>query len=114
MSETSLKYEIIDQARGIALVQAPEQIIGGNEVYELSLIASTIKKSDVNHLVLDSSKIIVINSSGIGSMIAIMRTLAAKSISFWIMKPSPKLIEILRITHLDKVLKFIDDINIIQ
>lgn len=114
MSEKSIKYEIIDVARGIALVQAPEQIIGGSEVYDLSLTASTIQKAEVNHLVLDSSKITVINSSGLGSLIAIMRTLGAKSIEFWILKPSPKLLEILRITHLDKVFKLINSVNNIQ
>ena len=114
MSELPLQYEIIDNTRGIALVQAPEQIIGGNEVYELSLIASTLQKSEANYLVLDASKIKAINSSGIGSLIAIMRTLSAKTISFYILTPSTKVVEILSITHLDKVFKMITDLTELQ
>lgn len=114
MLDKPLKYEIIDNARGVALVQAPEQIIGGNEVYELSLIASTIQKIEANYLVLDASQIKAINSSGIGSLIAIMRTLSAKSINFNILTPSTKVMEILTITHLDKVFKLINDLSELQ
>lgn len=114
MSEPLLKYNIIDADRGIALVQAPKQIIGGTEVYDLSLIASMIQNTEVNSLILDASKIEAINSSGIGSLIAIMRTLSAKSISFNILSPSAKVMEILTITHLDKVFKLINDISELQ
>lgn len=114
MSELPLKYEIIDNSRGIALVQAPEQIIGGNEVYELSLIASTLQKAEANYLVLDASNTKTINSSGIGSLIAIMRTLSAKSINFTILNPSTKVVEILSITHLDKVFNLITDLSKLQ
>lgn len=114
MSELTLKYEIIDNARGIAFVQAPEQIIGGNEVYELSFIASTLNKSEANYLVLDASNIKAINSSGLGSLIAIMRTLSAKSINFTILNPSTKVEEILFITHLDKVFNLITDLSELQ
>jgi len=114
MSENTIKYQIVDNARGIAIVQAPEQIIGGSEVYDLSLIATKVNKSEVNHLVLDASKIVAINSSGIGTIIAIMRTLAAKSISFSILNSSSKMLEILKITHLDKVFKMINNLDEIQ
>ncbi len=114
MSDKPLNYEIIDTARGIAMVQASEQIIGGSEVYELSLIATAVQKTEANHLVLDSSKIKAINSSGLGSLIAIMRTLAAKRINFYLLNPSDKLMEILSITHLDKVFTLIKDISKLQ
>lgn len=114
MSDNELKYQIIDNVRGIALVQAPEQIIGGNEIYQLSLIASKIQKSEVSYLVIDASGIKIINSSGIGNLIAVMRTLSAKSIEFYLLNPSQKVVEILKITHLDKVFKLTNNLDNIK
>lgn len=111
MNEGVIKYEIIDTARGIALAYAPEQIIGGNETYSLSHLSTDINNNEIKHFVLDTSKIKAINSSGIGSLISLLRNLSLKSINLYLLNPSSKLNEILDITHLNKVFKIIMNID---
>lgn len=117
MENTNIKYEILDNSRGIALVYAPENLIGGREAFDFASITNFQSQIDANsdftlqQLVLDLSKVIALNSSGLGSLVALHRELTAKNIAFSIFNPSSKVQEILKITRLDQVFQVVDNIK---
>ena len=55
------------------------------------------------HLIVDGSQIDYLDSTGIGELVAAVRTLMESGGRVGIVTPSPKLREILEITHLDEV-----------
>jgi anti-sigma B factor antagonist len=117
MENTNIKYEILDNSRGIALVYAPEKLIGGREAFDFASITNLQSEINIHlefalqQLILDLSKVIALNSSGLGSLVALHRELNAKSIAFAIFNPSAKVQEILKITRLDQVFQIVDNIN---
>ncbi len=113
MSDKFLNLEIIDSNRGIAAMQAPENLLGGESNFELSTIIDGLNNQIIHIFALDLSNVTAINSSGLGSLIAANRILTAKNIKFIIVNPSNKVREILSITHLDKVFNFANDYSAI-
>ena len=109
MSDKFSNIEIIDNQRGIAALQAPENLLGGESNFELSKIIDELNNQTVHILALDLSKVLAINSSGLGSLIAAKRILTTKNIKFILINPSNKVQEILSITHLDKVFNLAND-----
>lgn len=109
MSDKFSNIEIIDNQRGIAALQAPENLLGGESNFELSKIIDELNNQTVHILALDLSKVLAINSSGLGSLIAANRILTTKNIKFILINPSNKVQEILSITHLDKVFNLAND-----
>ncbi|GEM_PF-784283 len=117
MENTNIKYEILDNSRGIALVYAPEKLIGGREAFDFASITNLHAQLNphseftLQQLILDLSKVIALNSSGLGSLVALHRELTAKNIDFAIFNPSAKVQEILKITRLDQVFKIVDSLD---
>ncbi|MEN6295709.1 MAG: STAS domain-containing protein [Chloroherpetonaceae bacterium] len=103
--------EIIDTIRGIAAVQAPESLLGGEDTFALSKIIGELDNQTVHILAIDVSKVLAINSSGLGILIAANRLLSSKNIQFTLVNPSQKVQEILSMTHLDKVFHFANDLS---
>lgn len=104
-------FEIIDSAKGLAFVQAPEQMVGGREAVDLNQLISNLNKDELKSFVIDLSHINAINSSGLGALISAFRTLQQKEIKLFLLNPSPKIKELMSITHLDKVFTFISDLS---
>ena len=113
MNDKFSNIEIIDEARGIAAMQAPENLLGGESNFELSTIIDGLNNQIIHIFTLDLSKVSAINSSGLGSLIAANRILTSKNIKFIIISPSIKVREVLSITHLDKVFNFANDYSAI-
>lgn len=105
------KYEIVDNIRGIAVMQAPVNLIGGSEALDLIKYVSDINPDIVKSFVIDISNVNLINSSGLGSLISLHRDLLQKNIKFYLLNPSSKIINLLKMTHLDKVFSIITDIS---
>jgi len=109
MSDNFSNIEIIDSNRGIAAMQAPKNLLGGESNFELSKTIDGLNNQTIHIFALDLSNVAAINSSGLGSLIAAHRILTAKNIQFFLINPSNKVREILSITHLDKVFNFAND-----
>jgi len=105
------KYEIIDNIRGIAVMQAPVNLIGGSEALDLLKYVSDINPEFVKIFIIDISSVNLINSSGLGSLISLHRDLLQKKIKFYLLNPSSKIMNLLKMTHLDKVFTIISDIS---
>ena len=113
MNDKFSNIEIIDESRGIAAMQAPDNLLGGESNFELSKIIDGLNNQTIHIFALDLSKVSAINSSGLGSLIAANRILTSKNIKFILINPSNKVREILSITHLDKVFNFANDYSAI-
>ena len=109
MNDNFSKIEIIDESRGIAALQAPMNLLGGESNFELSKLIDNLDNQSIKIFTLDLSKVVAINSSGLGSIIAANRILTSKKIKFILIQPSNKVLEILSITHLDKVFNIAND-----
>lgn len=97
-------------AKGLASVQAPEQLVGGRETLALTQIISGLDK-EIKALVIELGSVVAINSTGLGTLISAHRTLSQKEIKLYLLNSSPKIMELMSITHLDKVFTFISDIS---
>ncbi|OGU59519.1 MAG: hypothetical protein A2X64_08380 [Ignavibacteria bacterium GWF2_33_9] len=100
----------INTAKGLAYVQAPEQLIGGRETLDLTKLFADLTHN-VHSFVIELSKVHVINSSGLGTLILAHRTLSEREIKLFLMNPSDKVKEIIKITHLDKIFSIISDLS---
>jgi anti-sigma B factor antagonist len=100
----------INSAKGLAQVQAPEQIIGGRESLALMQIISGLDK-EITYFVIELGSVTAINSTGLGTLISAHRTLTQKGIKLFLLNPSQKIKELMAITHLDRVFTFVGDIS---
>jgi len=97
-------------ALGLAHVQAPEQLVGGRETLALTQIISNLDK-EIRSFVIELGNVVAINSTGLGTLISAHRTLTQKEIKLFLLNPSSKIKELMKITHLDRVFTFISDIS---
>jgi anti-anti-sigma factor len=110
MEKTEFHNLEIDNSKGLAIVQAPLQLIGGRDSLALTQMLGNLP-AEVKSFVIALDKVTAINSTGLGTLISAHRTLTGKSIKLYLLNPTPKIIELMGITHLDKIFTFITSIS---
>jgi anti-anti-sigma factor len=105
------KIEQLNNYQGIAYLQAPDNLLGGEEALNLSKQVNDLKQQDFHSLVIDLSKVVMMNSSGLGSLVSVHRTLSQKNIKLFLLNPPEKILKLFKITHLENILTIIQDIS---
>lgn len=82
-----------------------ESLTGGSEAMAFQNRLSEIVKSGVTNISLDLGKVETINSSGLGMIVAAHSNLRKDNASLKIKNIPSKVDELIKMTHLDKVLK---------
>ncbi|MCX7908007.1 MAG: STAS domain-containing protein [Ignavibacteria bacterium] len=90
---------------GIVLIKLPPKLLGGSVSTNFSDIIEQAKTSNLTHILLDLSNIEVINSLGLGMIVAGYTSLKKNNIALSLLSPTEKVQNLLKITHLDTIFK---------
>lgn len=82
-----------------------ENLSGGSDAMEFQSRVNEILKNGNKKIVLDLSNIKIINSSGLGMIVATHSNLKKDSAALFLRNIPQKVDELIKMTHLDKVLK---------
>ncbi len=106
MSE--FEYKIMDDETGkYALVNLSESVLGGFQAMEFSQALDSISEDNINRIIIDMSRVNIINSSGIGMIAGAFRELKAKDCELMLTNVPEPVIKLLVMTRLDKVIKIV-------
>lgn len=105
---TELDYKIIENETGkFALIYLSENLLGGSQAMEFNQALNKISENNINNIIIDLSKVELINSSGIGMIAGAFRELKAKDCELSLQNVPDNIIKLLEMTRLDKVIKMI-------
>lgn len=103
---------IVKEVRGNYLVIKLSGKIGGEASIEMYReVKRVLQDHTKENLVLDFSKLDFIDSSGLGSLVAVNSTLLKQGRSLILASVPDNLLDLLKITNLDRILKIVSSIN---
>lgn len=105
MSTTQLTYNFVNDENTIATITLNENVLGGNEALEFTSLLNQLSEKNVRFVIIDLSKVTVMNSSGLGMLVSGLSTLRKHSINMFLSSVPEKVNHLLTITHLDRVFK---------
>ncbi len=89
----------------IIMLKLPQQLLGGNLTSQFTEIIEKVKTQEIDFVLLDLSQVELINSLGLGMIVAAYTSLKKNSISLVLISPTEKVSNLLKITHLDTIFK---------
>ena len=84
-------------------ISLPTNVLGGVEAVEFSNKVRTAAESGVKKLVVDMSNVEVMNSSGLGMLVAALSTMRKFGGAITFVSVPDKVMTLLKMTHLDSV-----------
>ncbi len=90
-------------ADGVTLVTFPEQVLGGPEAVELATIVREAIAADQKVIAFDLSGVAIMNSSGLGMLVASLTTTRGKDAELRLAAIPEKVASLLKMTQLDKI-----------
>lgn len=105
------KLKSVDGNEKVAVIELASQVLGGNDAM---IFTSRIQESsalDINCLIIDMKSVKLINSSGLGMLVSGLSTLRKHDINMMLVSPPDKVMELLKMTHLDKVFQIYESIE---
>lgn len=101
-------YKIMDDETGkYVIVYLSESVLGGFQAMEFSQVLDSISEDNINKIIIDMSRVNIINSSGIGMIAGAFRELKAKDCELLLTNVPEPVIKLLVMTRLDKVIKIV-------
>lgn len=97
------KFYIIESKPEVAVIKMRSQALGGNDALDFTSKIQTLSTMPIKAVVADLSELGVINSSGLGMLVAGLSTLRKFKISFILAHVPEKVDSLLQVTHLNKV-----------
>jgi len=110
MSDSKFSYEI-NETSNYAIISVKEDQLGGSDALEFSEMISSLKSKDINFIICDLDKVILMNSSGLGMLVSSLSTLKKVNVDFVLTSIPDKIMNLLTMTHLDKVFKIFANIE---
>ncbi|OPX18743.1 MAG: hypothetical protein BZ151_13020 [Desulfobacca sp. 4484_104] len=101
MANLKMDVEVVDSR----LVVRPAGLVNvmvRDDFYDL--IIQKISSTGINHLVLDLSGVTGLDSSGLGAVFSLYKHVVQDQGSLYFVNPSKTVADLIRITHLDKVI----------
>ena len=89
----------------LASIELKEQVLGGNDALEFSAKLYEVFDKSINNVIVDLSKVQVMNSSGLGMLVSGLSSLRKNNIQMELASVPVKVMSLLQMTHLDKVFK---------
>ncbi|MCL5991964.1 MAG: STAS domain-containing protein [Bacteroidetes bacterium] len=100
---SSYIYKIIEGKSQIASIELNELVLGGNDALEFSALLYGLFDKGITCVIIDLSKVQVMNSSGLGMMVSGLSSLRKNNIQMALVSVPAKVMSLLEMTHLDKV-----------
>ncbi|MBI5324802.1 MAG: STAS domain-containing protein [Ignavibacteriae bacterium] len=94
-----------------ASIELNEQVLGGNDALEFSSKLYETFDKGINSVIIDLSKVQVMNSSGLGMLVSGLSSLRKNNIQMVLASVPDKVMSLLRMTHLDKVFQIYNNIQ---
>ncbi len=88
----------------VSIAELPEKVLGGTSALEFSNFVKSLKSGGYKFLVLDLHNVRIMNSSGLGMIVAAYTTLKKDTIELILINVPEKIQHLLSITHLDQIL----------
>lgn len=98
------------ESENIYVVTTPERIDAGNSQALKDVVMDIVSKNFFK-IVIDLSSTAFIDSSGLGALVSKISVCKNNGGDVRLVVTSKRIIEILQITHLDKILKCFDNLN---
>ena len=105
------KFYIIESKPEVAVIKMRSQALGGNDALDFTSKIQTLSTLPIKAVVADLSELGVINSSGLGMLVAGLSTLRKFKISFILAHVPEKVDSLLQVTHLNKVFSICSTID---
>lgn len=111
MSENTFKYKVEKiNDKSIAVIYLTKNVLGGNDGFEFNSMVEKLK-IDNQIVCVDLNEVEVINSSGLGMLISGHTSLKNSDVKFALINVPDKVHNLLKVTHLDQVLKSFKSLN---
>lgn len=101
----------IENYEGAALIRLNENVTGGSDALEFQNTVNEAANGDFSKVIVDLGKVEIINSSGLGMLVAAFTSLKKFNKDFIICNLPEKVRSLVEMTHLDKVLNIKSNIN---
>ncbi len=102
MQEIYKHYEC-EQKSGVHIIELPQNVLGGNDALEFSIIIDKFCSVDCSAIVLDLSQIELMNSSGLGMLVAALSKTRKQSKHLVLASVPDKVLSLLKMTHLNEL-----------
>jgi len=89
----------------VQIIKLPPNFFGGSLSNAFTEAIEKVKNSNVKLVAVDLSQVEMINSMGLGLLVATYTSLKKNSIGFVLLSPNEKVKNLLKITHLDTIFK---------
>lgn len=93
------------------LIEIPKKIIGGTSDFEFTQLVEEIRNRDVKLVLLDLSNVEIINSTGLGLLVASYFSLKKNNILLILINVLEKVFKLLEITHLLQIFTIKKDLQ---
>ncbi len=109
MAVPTLHYSIHPQFRNIATLRMGKNMLGGNEALKFTETMREMTKQKVKIVIVNLEEVKMINSSGLGMLVGGLSSLKKHNIDMVLVSVPKKVMDLLEMTHLDKVFKIYDN-----
>ncbi len=97
--------EKITSKDNTALLKFGIQLLGGNDALNLITKLNELASKKIKYVIADLSKVEIINSSGLGTLVSALTTLKKYEIEFLLCCVPEKVQKLLEMTHLNKIFR---------
>lgn len=103
------QHRIIDETKGIVAVELPENVLGGNSAIEFTGLMNELISLKYSTVIIDLSKVELMNSTGLGMLTNAHALLDKNSIKPILVGIPDKIYKLFEITHLTEVFNIYPD-----
>ena len=97
------KFEIAEQNKSVLIITLDRIVLGGSDALIFSQKLNDLPAMNIRHVIVDLGSVGVINSSGLGMLVAALTTARKLGISLVLSTVPEKVMKLLEMTHLNKV-----------
>lgn len=104
------RFEIYSENVEIGIIHLFQSALGGVDAINFTDTVNSYSYK-IKLLIIDLSKVEVMNSSGLGMLVNTLSILKKQNINMFLINVPQKVMKLLQITHLDKVFKVFDNLE---
>ncbi len=104
------KFDIYSKNTEIGIIELFPSALGGLDAINFTDTINSYS-AQIKLLIIDLSKVEVMNSSGLGMLVNALSNLKKQNINLYLTNVPQKVMKLLQITHLDKVFKIYNDLE---
>jgi anti-anti-sigma factor len=111
MNDSGYISEYFGENSEFALVKLSNSVLGGNDALDFTNLINQLISQNVKCVVVDAGNVEIMNSTGIGMLANAHSNLTKNGLLMLLVSVPEKILKLLRMTHLDRVFKFYDNLD---